>query len=245
MEQIDLDVQVRENVGTSAAKAVRRESFVPGVVYGGKLPSTVVKVNRKIYERIRREHHGENVVYRLSVFQADKKLRDYTAIVKEEQYHPVTDQIIHIDFNRISLTDKITVEVALMAKGEPVGVKRDGGSLEHVLWELDIVCLPTQIPSHLDVDVSALEIGDSVHVKDIILPEGVITKHDLDAMVMTVVPPMKEEAASDVEAPAELEVIKEKKDKDGAVKKDAASAAGDKKAAASAGGDKKADDKKK
>lgn len=236
MEQIDLDVQVREQVGTANSKAIRRENFVPGIVYGSKQPPTAVKVSRKSYERIRREHHGENVIFRLNVFQADKKLRDYAAIVKEEQYHPVSDQVIHIDFNRISLTDKITVKVAIVAKGESIGVKRDSGSLQHVLWELDIVSLPTQIPHHLEVDVSKLEIGDSIHVKDIILPEGITTKHDLDAIVMTVVPPMKEEAPAAEAAPAELEVIKEKKDKE--------PAAGDKKEAAPAG-DKKVEEKKK
>ncbi len=234
MEQIDLDVLVRQEVGTAKAKAIRRENLVPGIVYGGKQKPTAVKVSRKAYERIRREYHGQNVIFRLNVFEGDKKVRDYAALVKEEQHHPVSDQVIHIDFNRISLTDKITIKVAITAKGDAIGVKRDGGSLEHVLWELDIICLPTQIPHHLEVDVSKLEIGDSVHVKDVVLPEGVSTKHDLEAMVMTVVPPMKEEVASEAPA-AELEVIKEKKDKE--------PAAGDKKEAAAA--DKKPEEKKK
>ncbi|MCB9772472.1 MAG: 50S ribosomal protein L25 [Candidatus Omnitrophica bacterium] len=236
MEQVDLDVQIREEVGTAKAKAIRRENFVPGIVYGSKKPPTAVKVSRKAYERIRREHHGENVIFHISVFNGDKKLRDYSAIVKEEQHHPVSDQVLHIDFNRISLTDKITVNVGITAVGEAVGVKRDGGSLEHVLWELDVVCLPTQIPHHLQADVSKLEIGDSIHVREIVLPEGVITKHDLDAIVFTVVPPMKEELPTDA-PPAELEVIKEKKDKEPAADK--------KDGAAPAAGDKKVDDKKK
>ena len=235
MEQIDLDVLIRQEVGTAKAKAVRRENLVPGIVYGGKQKPTAVKVSRKAYERIRREYHGQNVIFRLNVFEGNKKVRDYAALVKEEQHHPVSDQVIHIDFNRISLTDKITVKVSITAVGEAIGVKRDSGSLEHVLWELDIVCLPTQIPHHLEVDVSKLEIGDSVCVKDIALPEGVTTKHDLQAIVMTVVPPMKEETASEAPA-AELEVIKEKKDKEpaGAEKKDAPVSA-----------DKKAEEKKK
>lgn len=237
MQQIDLDVQVRTETGTTKAKAIRRENFVPAIVYGSKQAPTAVKVSRKAYERIRREHHGENVIYRLNVIQDGKKLRDYAAIVKEEQHHPVSDQVLHIDFNRISLTDKITVKVAIVAKGESIGVKRDGGSLEHVLWELDVVCLPTNIPHHLEADVSKLEIGDSIHVRDIALPEGVATKHDLDSMVMTVVPPMKEAAPVEGAAPAEVEVIKEKKDKE--------APAGEKKEAAASGGEKKPEEKKK
>jgi len=237
MELVDLDVQVRNETGSGKAKAIRRGEFVPAIVYGSKKAPTAVKVSRKIYERIRRAHHGENIIFRVNIFEGDKKLLDYSAIVKEEQHHPVSDQILHIDFNRISLTEKITVKVSIQAQGEAIGVKRDSGSLEHVLWELDIICLPTQIPNHLDVDVSKLEIGDSIHVKDIKLPEGVTTKHDPESMVLTVVPPMKEETPVEGAPVAELEVIKEKKEP----------AAGDKKegAAPTAAEKKPADDKKK
>lgn len=230
MELIDLDVLIRDEIGSSKAKSIRRGDFVPGIVYGSKKDPTAVKVSRKAYERIKRAHHGENVIFKINVYSGDKKLRDYSAIVKEEQHHPVNDQILHIDFNRISLTEKIEVKVAIHAKGEPVGVKRDGGSLEHVIWELDVVCLPTQIPQHLDVDVSKLEIGDSIHVKDIVLPQGVTTKHDGEGIVLTVVPPMKEEVASEA-PPAELEVIKEKKEPAAADKKEGAASAEKKPAA--------------
>lgn len=225
MELVELDVLVRDQIGSGKAKSIRRGDFVPAIVYGSKKDPTPVKVSRKIYERIKRTHHGETVIFKINVFDGDKKLRDYSAIVKEEQHHPVSDQILHIDFNRISLTEKIEVKVAIIAKGDAIGVKRDSGSLEHVLWELDVVCLPTQIPQHLDVDVSKLEIGDSVHVKDIVLPQGVVTKHDPDAIVMTVVPPMKEEVAVEPAAPTEVEVIKEKKEPAaGAEKKEGAPA---------------------
>ena len=233
MEQIDLDVQVRDQIGSGKAKAIRRGDFVPAIVYGSKKAPTPVKVSRKSYERIRRAHHGENIIFRINVFGGEKKLRDYSAIVKEEQHHPVNDEVLHIDFNRISLTEKITIKVAITSKGDPIGVKRDNGSLEHILWELDVVCLPTQIPQHLEIEVSKLEIGDSIYVRDIVLPEGVTTKHDLGAIVLTVVPPMKEEApAAEAVAPAELEVIKEKKEPVGEKKEGAAPAAADKKPAA-------------
>ncbi|MCA9406557.1 MAG: hypothetical protein KC684_08465, partial [Candidatus Omnitrophica bacterium] len=101
----------------------------------------------------------------------------------------------------------------VVAKGEAVGVKTDGGSLEHTLWELDVICLPTNIPNKLEVDVSHLKIGDVIHVKDILLPEGVKTKHDPEAIVFSVVPPMKEEVETEEAAPTEPEVIKEKKEK--------------------------------
>ncbi len=212
MEEIKLDVQIRNEIGTRHVKRVRRQEFVPGVIYGRSQKSTPIKVDRKIFERIRRQQQTGNIIFHLNVKEGDKLLKDYSAIVKEEQHDPVTDRILHIDFNSISLTEKIEVKVAVVAKGEPIGVKVDGGSLEHVLWELDVICLPTQIPQSIEVDVSQLKIADSIHVKDIQLPEGVTTKHDPEAIILAVAAPMKEEVVAPTAEPVELEVIKEKKE---------------------------------
>lgn len=215
MQEIKLEVQVRDKIGTSGAKAIRREGAIPAVVYGGKKKPTVVEFDRRQYEHIRRHHHGE-LVFHLHVHEGEKKLRDYSAIVKEEQLHPVTDQVLHVDFKRISLKEEIEVSVALVATGEPIGVKRDSGSLEHGIWELDVICLPTAIPEEIKVDVSAMEIGDSIHVSDIALPAGVKTKHDPEAVAFHVAPPMKEEELEGEEEGAdEPEVIKDKKDEKG------------------------------
>ena len=215
MEQIKLDVQVRgeKEVGRQNIRGLRRDNFFPAIVYGGSKKPTAIKVNRKTYESIMRHHRGEHVIFQLNILEGEKKLRDYSAIVKEEQHDPVTDKILHIDFNRISLTEKIELKVGIIGKGEPIGVKRDSGVLEHVLWELDIVCLPTQIPQHLEVDISSLEIGKHITVKEIKLPEGVTTKHDMESIVFAVSAPMKEEElVAPVEgAPTEPEVMKEKK----------------------------------
>src|SRR3989338_8589634 len=110
MEIIDLDVLLRNQIGSARAKAIRRGEFVPAIVYGSKKEPTPIKVSRKIYERIKRAHHGENIIFKINVFDGEKKLRDYSVIVKEEQHHPVNDQILHIDFNRISLTERIEVK---------------------------------------------------------------------------------------------------------------------------------------
>ena len=212
MEEVKLDVEVRQQIGSQKVKTVRlEEDMIPGVVYGLDHPPTTVKFDRRTYEKIRRQHHGE-IVFHLNVLESEKKLRDYSAVVKEEQHDAVSGRIIHVDFKRISLKEKIEVKIPLTASGEAVGAKKDGGSLDHVLWELDVVCLPTNIPEEIKVDVSALGIGDSLHVKDIILPDGLVTKHDPEAMVFTVVPPMKEEAPVEVDEDAEPEVIKKGKE---------------------------------
>lgn len=214
MEEITLDVQVRDKFGTRKIKSIYREDLVPAIVYGGKeKKTTAIKVDRRTYERITRQYHGQNVIFRLNVHEKEKKLRDYSAIVREEQHEPVSYQLLHIDFQRISLTEEIEVKVAIEAKGDAVGVKQDGGSLDQPLWELDVVCLPMNIPEKIEVDVSNLKIGDSVHVKDLALPQGVKTKHDPEAIVLSVVPPMKEEIETPVpgEQLTEPEVLREKK----------------------------------
>ncbi len=212
MEEIQLEVQVRQKTGRRNVKAVREEDCVPGVVYGEKKKPTSIKVDRRAYEKIMRAHAGQSVVFHLNVMDGEKKLRDYSAIVKEEQHHPVQEALIHLDFQRINLKKEIEIEVQVICVGEPIGVKRDGGSLDQPLHDLEIVCLPTNIPEKIEVDVSHLEIGDAVHVSDLKLPEKVITKMDPETMVASVVPPMKseDEISAEGEEVTEPEVTKEK-----------------------------------
>ncbi len=212
MDEIKLDVQIRNQIGSRKVKALRKENFVPAIVYGGKKQGpTPIKVDRRAYEHVMRLHQGQSVVFHLNVLEGEKKLRDYSAIVKEEQHEPVSDDLLHIDFVRISLTEEIEVKVSINVKGEAIGVKEDGGSVDHTLWELDVVCLPTNIPEKIEVDVTELNIGDAIHVKDIVLPEGVVTKHDPEAILASVVPPMKEvEVPAEGEEEGEPEVIGEK-----------------------------------
>ena len=219
MEELKLNVQVREEAGTRKARAVRRNNFIPAVVYGDKEKTTAIKVDKKEYEHIERLHRGENIIFHLNIMQGEKKLKDYSAIIKDVQHNPVTDATLHIDFNRISLTKEIEVKVPIVAKGESAGVKQEGGSLDHLLWELEVICLPTKIPHHIEYDISNLKLNDSVHVKDLKLPEGVKTEHDPNAIVFTISPPMKEVSAEEAAAegaPTEPEVMKEKKVEAGA-----------------------------
>lgn len=217
MDEIKLDVQIRNQIGSRKIKAIRKENYVPAIVYGGKKRGpTSIKVDRRAYEHVMRLHQGQSVVFHLNVLEGEKKLRDYSVIVKEEQHEPVSDDLLHIDFHRISLTEEIEVKVSVSTKGEAVGVKEGGGSLDHALWELDIICLPTNIPEKIEIDISGLNIGDAIHIKDIVLPEGVVTKHDPEAILASVVPPMKEvEAPVEGEEEGEPEVIGEKAEGEG------------------------------
>ncbi len=213
MEEIKLDVQIRDQIGTRAVKTIRREDLVPAVIYGGDQEPSTIKVDRRAYERIMRHHRGQSVLFHLNVMEAEKKLKDYSAIVKEEQHDPVSDKLIHIDFKRVSLTQEIDVTVPIFCKGEPLGVKNDGGALDQIIRDLDIVCLPTNIPQKISIDVSELKIGEVLHVKDVNLPENVKTKHNEDDIVVAVVAPMKELSEESAVDDAEPEVIKDKKEK--------------------------------
>lgn len=219
MEAIYLDVELRQDSEVGKSHLLRKNNFVPCVVYGEGKKTLSLKIDRGQLIKFMHAHHGgENMVITLKVGSADqKKAQEKAVLIKEIQKHPVTDDILHVDFNEVSLTKRIVVKVPIHSKGEPVGVKQDGGTLEHILWEMEVECLPTQIPEKLEVDVSAMKIGDTVHVKDMTLPDGVVSKQDMDAIVFNVVAPHLEEAVApeaalgEGAASTEPEVIKKEK----------------------------------
>ncbi|MFH1678798.1 MAG: 50S ribosomal protein L25 [Candidatus Omnitrophota bacterium] len=212
MEKVSLEAQPRQEQGKSKVKSLRREGFIPAVVYGAGKESQSLKLSRHDFLQFIQQHHLESAVLTLKV----KGHEPRTVLVKEVQYHPVKDDVVHIDFQEISLTSKIKVSVGIVTKGEPVGVKQDGGVLDHILWELDVECLPAQIPEKIEVDVASMKVGDNIHVKDLLLPEGIKAINAPDSLVLSVEPPAKEKEiaaeAAEGEKPAEPEVIKEKKE---------------------------------
>ncbi len=213
MEEIVLDAQLREGLGRSKVNAVRKGGFVPGVVYGEGKGSLSVQFSHHELIRLAHEHRLENSIIKLKIKNDKKPSR--SCLVKEIQYDPVKGDIIHLDFNEISLTEAIKINVPVVAKGEPMGVKQEGGSLEHILWEIEVECLPADIPKEIEVDVSALKIGDNIHVKDITFPAKVKVLNEPDAIVLSVAAPIKEEVAAPAVEGAETqepEVIKEKKE---------------------------------
>jgi large subunit ribosomal protein L25 len=210
MEEIKLDVQVRKELGQQKVRRVRAEDGVPAIVYGLQQSPTPVKVDRRSYEKVMRSHQGQSVIFHLNVLEGEKKFKDYSVILKEEQHHPVSDRLLHIDFQRISLKQEITVKVPVVSVGDAAGVK-DGGALDHHLWELEVICLPMDIPDRISVDISKLKIGDVIHVRELALPKGVRTKHEPESIVFSVLAPMKEEVLPVEGAPTEPELIKKEK----------------------------------
>jgi len=212
MEEIILNAETREELGKGKVKDLRQSGFIPAVVYAAGKKSIALKLAHGEFLRLVHQHRVEGVVINLKL--KDDKNKSRPCLIKEIQYDPVHGDIVHVDLNEISLTKEIKVNIPVVAEGEPVGVKQEGGSLEHILWEIEVECLPTAIPKAVKVDVSQLKLGDSVYIKDLTLPQGVKILNDPSAIVLTVAAPMKEEVvapAVEGEVPAEPEVIKEKK----------------------------------
>lgn len=224
-EKVVLDVSVREGTGKSAAGGLRREGMIPGVLYKDGKGTIHVKVSGRDLGKALHTKAGANVLIHLR-FSEDSKPQlkghaelakgEGVVLVKELQHHPVTHQPLHVDFHQVSLTQKITVSVPLSFMGEALGVQQQGGVLEHLRWELEVECLPTEIPAEIPVDISALELGRTLHVKDLALPAGVRVLTDAEQPVVACVEPKKEEipvpaAAEAAAAPTEPEVIKQKK----------------------------------
>ncbi len=215
MEQITLKASLREGLGKQKVKKLRRDGLVPGVVYHrGEKPVSIELSDREL-AKILRSHENENVLISLTIEKEKKKSR--AVIIKEIQHDPVKRNILHVDFNEISLTETITVEVEVMAKGEPVGVKQDGGFLDHPLRHVKIQCLPTDIPPHLDAEVSGLKLGDTIHVKDLAVSDKIKVLTDPEALLFQVkkIEEKVEEATEPGQTP-EIEVIREKKEEEGA-----------------------------
>ena len=228
MKQVSLSVKIREGKGKSLNKKLRQNGWIPAVIYGRSKEPLSLEVPVKEFTKALRGAAGSNVIINLSAADQFNQIANRTALVKEVQQHPLSGNVLHVDFHEISLTEEIKVNVPIVSKGEAIGVKMDGGVLDHSLWELQISCLPTEIPDRIEVDVSGLKIGSSVHVGDLKAPGGVKILTDPNVSVFSVKHPTQEivpEAAAEA-ATAEPEVIREKKVEETTAEAPAASAKG-------------------
>lgn len=213
MEKVILKAEVRKDTGKRVAKDLRNSGFVPANVYKSGKAATSLTVSDRELAGILRTKAGENVLITLKISGGESSAKDRTVLIKEIQRHPVRDNILHVDFNEISLTEMLKVDVPLEARGEPVGVKVDGGLLEHVLRELSVECLPTDIPAKIEVDVSAMKIGDHIFVKDILVPAGIKVLNDPELIALVVKAPKVEAPKEEVVAGGEEpELIRKKKE---------------------------------
>jgi len=215
MEKVILKVEKREEVGKSQVKKLRKESIIPAVCYkDGKEPINL-KINAGDFSKVLQTRAGENVLLTLEIDKV-KALNGATVIIKEMQTHPLSEKVVHVDFKEISLTEKITVKVPVTSHGEAQEVVSEGGLIEHAIWEIEVECLPTQIPEKIEAEVSGMKIGDTIFVKDLPIPPGVKVLNDPELVVLTAKPPAKEEVKPEIpeEGLEEPEVIEKGKKKE-------------------------------
>ena len=238
MKSVPLKAFPRTLVQRGAVKKLRASGRVPATIYGGQTkPQNLEVVYDDITELL---HHSvsENVLVDLSVENDPRAKR--LALVQEIQHHPLSAKVLHVDFHEVAENEKVTIFVPVETIGEAAGVKTGGGSLTHVLLKLKVRALPKDLPEQIVVDVSALEIGKSIHLGEIAAPSGVDIIGDKHLTVVAVAAPRaEEEVAATAAAPAagDVEMTKEKKEEGAegaapAAKGDAKAPAGDKTAEA-------------
>jgi len=192
MERVTLEATKRE-IGKSASSKVRRGGMIPAVVYGKKYEPVTVAVNERTLEQAVSTHSKMNVLIDLAIEGTEKVL----ARICDYQADVLTRKFTHVDFQVLDLKQKITVEVPLMFTGKAKGVK-EGGVLLMDRRSLSVRCLPMAIPEHIDVEITELMIGDSIHMNELKLPEGVECLHEVNFSIVSVIAPMKEEVAAPV-----------------------------------------------
>jgi large subunit ribosomal protein L25 len=204
-DQLTRPAEARDRAGKGASRALRRDGRVPAVVYGEKKEPLSIHVEEKLLTKMLHTGHFMN-----SVVMIDYKGKAHRTLPKAVDFHPVTSRPIHVDFLRIGEHTKVTVGVPVRFDNEEdsPGLKR-GGVLNVVVHELELVCDAASIPNEIHVSLDGLEIGDSIHISDVTLPEGVVPANkDEDFTVATIVAPSamkaeEEEAAAEGEVPAE------------------------------------------
>ena len=213
MEFRELTIKKREGTGKEVAKRLRRQGLVPAVLYGGGAPQALTVDYRDVV-RVIQGRESSTTLLNLKFEDGGGSAR--TAIIRDMQYDPVSEKVIHVDLQEVRMDRAITVGVPVFSTGEAEGVKEHAGILEMILREVQVSCLPGLIPERITVDVSALMIGDVLTVANLTPPEGVRILNDPAQAVVTVSPPMAEEVAAPAvvaaeAVPAEPEVLTERK----------------------------------
>ena len=184
MELIEINANIRTSTGNGPARVLRREGRIPAILYGSATDPVLLSVDIKDLEQAFKTTASSQALLNLVVH--DSETYSKSVMVKELQTHPTTEAFLHADFYEIDMDSKITVNVPILTVGKSKGVE-EGGLLQSIRRELEITCLPNQIPAAIEVDVTDLVIGDSLHVKSIPLPEGIKLQTETDFTVLTVV----------------------------------------------------------
>jgi len=210
MATAQLSATARSTSGKGAARTTRRDGSVPAVIYGPAREPMALAVNAREFSRLIERVAAENTVIELNI---DGTMSH--TLIREIQRHPVKRDVLHVDFQELVAGEKVVVQIPLVLVGTPDGVRHSGGILNQIMQELECRVDPLNMPGHIDVDVTPVTIGHSLHVSDIVVPEGVEVLEDPDATVAVVAAPKTEAepvpGVEEAEAPAEPELIRKPK----------------------------------
>ena len=213
MERHSIEAELRTETGKGAARKIRRDGLIPGVVYGRGNEPRSIKVDPLDIEKLLHS----NAIFDLTFVGEDGEEDESTVIIKDYQKDVIKEDLLHVDFQFISMDEKITVSVPMKLEGEAEGV-RDGGVLQQLLRQIEIDALPAEIPEEITLDISELEVGESLSVSDLELPESVDLVTDKDEVIVTVVTPTElveeEEEEEEEEEFLEPEVIGEEEEEE-------------------------------
>ena len=195
MAMVELTADRRRTAGTGNSRKTKARGKVPGVVYGKHLETRSIEFDRRHLEKFLAKARRGTVVVRMEIRDGEEKQESYT-VLKEVQADPLTDRVIHVDFYEVAFGQKFRVDIPLRLKGKAAGIEQ-GGILEQVVRNIEVECVPSRVPEFLELDVSALEIGHSLHMEDIVFPEGVSpVEKDLSQTVASVHAPRVEEVVA-------------------------------------------------
>ena len=202
MELLDIKADIRKTVGKGSSHAIRREGRIPAVLYGPKTESVLLSLNTKEFEDVLKTRKSGQILFNLVVNNSGKT--DRTVLIKELQIHPVSRKFLHADFYEVAMDRKIRVKVPVKTKGKAKGLDF-GGMLQIIRREIEVLCFPNQIPESIELDVTELNVGDSIHIKEIPVPEGTEIPADVNFTVLTLLgaSKVKDEAAAEGEEAAE------------------------------------------
>jgi len=195
LDILDIKADIRTSKGNGPARVLRRAGRVPAILYGPGMEPVMLSVDRQDFEGVIRKRKISQIL--LNLRQNDDASKR-TVMIKEMQTHPVSHDFLHIDFYEVAMDRKIRVNVPIVPKGKSVGVEQ-GGLLQLIRRELEVLCLPLNIPDALEVDITNLDIGDSLHVEDVPHGEGVEIPADVNFTVVTVLSPKAEAELEEVE----------------------------------------------
>lgn len=204
MSEMTIQVEKRERTGKGGSRESRRKGMIPGVVYGGGKDSVPIQLDRKTFVEMMKKSDSENPIFLLKLSDSGQERH---AILRDLQKDPVSRMVIHLDFQRIDMNQKVHVTVTIELVGTAVGVKTEGGLLEFITRELKVECLPADIPNHIEVDISGLHVGQHIEAGAVKLPEGV-TLHDDPEKVIVTLGHVRTEETSAEDRSGEPEVIK-------------------------------------